>query len=119
MFLAEGGGRMNGKKYLLTESDIRKIKDLECGWCADNAGGHFNCADASNAEQERFLEAHEYRERTCAVTGIEYDKTMGACFALSCGHSTWHDGEGNAPNFCQDCGAKVNHRGATDREVSG
>ena len=73
----------------------------------------------SNAEQERFLEAHEYRERTCAVTGVEYDKTMGACFALSCGHSTWHDGEGNAPNFCQDCGAKVNHRGATDREVSG
>ena len=31
---------MSEKKYLLTESDIRQIKDLECGWCADNAGGN-------------------------------------------------------------------------------
>ena len=58
---------MNGKKYLLTESDIRQIKDLECGWCADNAGGHFNCAEASKAEQEPLLEANEYRERTCQI----------------------------------------------------
>ena len=62
---------MSEKKYLLTESDIRQIKDLECGWCADNAGGHFNCADASNAEQERFLEAHEYRERTCEMIDLK------------------------------------------------
>lgn len=63
----EGGERMSEKKYLLTESDIRKIKDLECGWCADNAGGHFNCAEASKAEQKRLLEANEYRERTCQI----------------------------------------------------
>lgn len=107
MLQSEGGERMSERKYLLTKIDIRQIKDLECGWCVDNAVGHFNCSDASKAEQERFLEAHEYRERTCTVTGVEYDETMGARFALSCGHSTWHDGEGNVPNYCQDCGAKV------------
>lgn len=29
---------MSEKKYLLTESDIRQIKDLECNRCVDNAG---------------------------------------------------------------------------------
>lgn len=62
-----GARAVSEKKYLLTESDIRKIKDLECGWCAANAGGHFNCAEASKAEQKRLLEANEYRERTCQI----------------------------------------------------
>ena len=53
---------MSEKRYLLTESDIDRIKRLECGWCVENAGGDFDRAESSAAEQARFLEAHEYRE---------------------------------------------------------
>lgn len=68
------------------------------------------CALAANGERNEVynIEAWNTRvERTCAVTGVEYDKTMGACFDLSCGHSTWHDGDGNAPGYCQDCGRMI------------
>lgn len=111
---------MSEKKYLLTESDIRQIKDLECGWCADNAGGHFNCADASNAEQERFLEAHEYRERTCEMIDLktgdraDYDCDehvfhCEACHAERGVYAYNEDGDvwAEMSKYCPECRAKV------------
>lgn len=100
---------MSEKKYLLTESDIRQIKDLECNRCVDNAGGHFNCADASKAKQYRFLEAHEYREHTCRNTPSNREFCCSECGTAA--HLLIRDKAGGwqpvTPNRCPCCGAKV------------
>ena len=59
---------MNEKKYLLTESDISKIGQLECESCAANAAGRFDCSETLDAERHRMLEAHEYREPDIPIT---------------------------------------------------
>lgn len=100
----EGVVAMSEKRYLLTESDIDRIKRLECGWCVENAGGDFDRAESSAAEQARFLEAHEHRERTCRMTRELDGLARGWWRCSEC------DGVAPAPDkfsFCPYCGAKV------------
>lgn len=92
------------KEYLVTEADLLGSSEL----CENCVGNGEDChGDYLCGVIEKILARHEHVERTCTVIDIEYDEVMGARFALSCGHSTWHDGDGNAPNYCQDCGARV------------
>lgn len=98
---------MSEKKYLLTESDVGVIKRLECEWCVDNASGNFNCAEGAAAKQARFLEAHEYHERTCRFTAsVHGDEAFYRC--SECERIVWIDFiEHPLPNYCPFCGAKV------------
>lgn len=83
---------MSEKKYLLTPVELD-----ECVKTATKCG---------EGAAWRWLEAHEYRERTCYIVGVRHDR-VGECFELSCGHDRRCDGEGEPPRFCEECGAKV------------
>ena len=95
---------MSEKRYLLTESDISKIGQLECDICDTNAMGRFDCSEALDAEMHRMLESHEYRERTCHMSR-DLDGLSRRWWRCS-------DCDGVAPapdqfSFCPYCGARV------------
>lgn len=102
---------MSEKKYLLTESDISKIGQLECESCAANAAGRFDCSEALDAERHRMLESHEYRERTCRAVshsvfcGSFGCEEAGERWELSCGHEALT--EYDRPGYCPECGARL------------
>lgn len=88
---------MSEKKYLLTESDISKIGQLECESCAANAAGRFDCSEALDADRHRMLESHEYRERTYKPIRRGTIISCGAC------GSELHE----PFRFCGGCGSRV------------
>ena len=110
---------MSEKKYLLTESDISKIGQLECDICDTNAMGRFDCSEALDAEMHRMLESHEYRERTCQMLNDDWEDSFGeykhlyecgicseSTALLSCINENG-DTEWVKPKFCGYCGARV------------
>lgn len=103
---------MSEKRYLLTESDISKIGQLECDICDTNAMGRFDCSDALDAERHRMLESHEYRERTCRLEWFDGEGDDDWGWRCSeCGSVLGHDDDDPGSPLrikrCPECGAKV------------
>lgn len=91
---AKAGGGMNKKKYLMTAGDL-----FEYGLAITNQLGL--SAIETLEFIDKFLDEHEYRERTCHVIP---DGSVGRCSA--CGDDVFAD-PNHKGGYCPSCGAEV------------